>query len=290
MNTLQIWIAASRPKTLPISMGPALTGTLFAFSQGFFHPMLFMLTIATALGLQICANFANDYFDYMKGGDTNDRKGPLRVTQAGLVSLDQMKRALMICLGITAVLGCCLVWHGGWVIAFLVAISLLCAVLYTGGPFPLAYLGLGDLFVFLFFGPIATVGAYFLQTASFSWDPVFMGIGSGMLSVMPLVVNNIRDEEEDRTTHKKTLVVRLGKRFGQIEYLFCLAGGFFVPFLFCKQHPLCLISLLFLVPAYFLVRSVLTYTNPKELNTVLAKTGQVILLYHILFCLGWIAL
>ncbi|MBX9923753.1 MAG: 1,4-dihydroxy-2-naphthoate polyprenyltransferase [Rhabdochlamydiaceae bacterium] len=290
MNTLQIWVAASRPKTLPISIGPALTGTLLAFSEGFFHPMLFLMTIATALGLQICANFANDYFDFMKGADTNERKGPLRVTQAGLVSLDQMKKALMISLTITACLGCCLVWYGGFFMAVLVAISLLCAVLYTGGPFPLAYLGLGDLFVFLFFGPIATLGAYFLQTASFSWDPILLGIGSGMLSVTPLVVNNIRDEQEDFTADKKTLVVRFGKRFGQMEYLFCLALGALVPFLFCKQHPFCLISLLFIIPACFSARSVLTYTDPKELNAVLAKTGQVVLLYHILFCLGWIAL
>lgn len=290
MNTLQIWIAASRPKTLPISMGPTLTGTLLAFSQGFFHPMLFALTLATALGLQICANFANDYFDCMKGGDTNERKGPLRVTQAGLVSLSQMKKALMLALSITACLGCILVWYGGFFIAALIALSLLCAVLYTGGPFPFAYLGLGDLFVFFFFGPIATAGAYFLQTTSFSWDPVFLGIGSGMLSIMPLVVNNIRDEQEDRCTGKKTVVVRFGKRFGQIEYLLCLAVGTLIPFLFCVKHPLCLISLIFLIPASFLVHAIFTYKDPQELNAVLAKTGQVILLYHILFCLGWIAL
>lgn len=290
MNTLQIWVAASRPKTLPLSIGPALTGTLLAFSQGFFHPILFILTLATALGLQICANFANDYFDFIKGGDTSERKGPLRVTQAGLVSLSQMKKALMIALTITGCLGCFLVWYGGLFLAVLVAISLLCAVLYTGGPFPLAYLGLGDLFVFLFFGPIATLGAYFLQTTSLSWDPIFLGVGSGMLAVAPLVVNNIRDEEEDRKTQKKTLVVRFGKRFGLIEYLACLITGALVPFIFCQQHPLCLLSLLFVIPASFLVRTILTYSDSKELNAVLAKTGQTVLLFHILFCLGWIAL
>ncbi len=201
-----------------------------------------------------------------------------------------MKKALMIVLTITGCLGCFLVWYGGLFLAVLVAISLLCAVLYTGGPFPLAYLGLGDLFVFLFFGPVATLGAYFLQTASFSWAPIFLGIGSGMLAVAPLVVNNIRDEEEDRKTQKKTLVVRFGKRFGRIEYLVCLIIGALVPFIFCKQHPFCLLALLFAIPASFLVRTILTYSDSKELNAVLAKTGQVVLLFHILFCLGWIAL
>jgi 1,4-dihydroxy-2-naphthoate polyprenyltransferase len=290
MNSLQVWIAASRPKTLPICLGPALTGTLLAFSQGYFRPILFALTVATALGLQICANFANDYFDCIKGGDTSERKGPLRVTQAGLVSLAQMKTALMLAILITACLGSCLIWYGGFVIAALVALSLLCAVLYTGGPFPFAYLGLGDLFVFLFFGPIATFGAYFLQTSSFSWDPILLGAGSGMLSILPLAINNIRDEKEDRGTGKKTLVVRFGKRFGQIEYLLCVTFGALVPFFFCTRHPLCLASLIFLIPASFLVRTIFTFTAPHELNTTLAKTGKIIFLYHILFCLGWIAL
>jgi 1,4-dihydroxy-2-naphthoate octaprenyltransferase len=290
MNTLQIWIAASRPKTLPLSIGPALTGTFLAISEGFFHPLIAILTLATALSLQICANFANDYFDYLKGGDTPQRKGPLRVTQAGLVSISQMKNALIASFLIAAILSCFLIWYGGFYIAVFAALSLLCAFAYTGGPLPLAYLGLGDLFVFLFFGPIATFGAYFLQKGFFSWDPILLGIGSGMLAVMPLVVNNIRDEEEDRMTQKKTLVVRFGKRFGQFEYLFCPLAAALAPFLFLKNHPGCFLSLFFLVPSFFLICSVFKNKNPTSLNTVLAKTGQVSFLYHVLFCLGWIAL
>jgi 1,4-dihydroxy-2-naphthoate octaprenyltransferase len=288
MNILQIWVAASRPKTLPLAIGPALTGTILAFSEGFFRPLICMLTILTALSLQICANFANDYFDFIKGGDTKLRKGPLRITQAGLVSVPQMRNALVLSSLIATCLGCSLIFYGGFFLAVLVALALLSALLYTGGPFPLAYLGLGDLFVFIFFGPIATLGAYFLQTASFSWNPILLGSGSGMLAVMPLVINNLRDEEEDRTTRKKTLVVRLGKRFGQFEYIFSLAFGAFVPFLFWDHHPGCLIALLFIFPAFFLVRSIFTYKDPQELNNTLAKTGRVVLLYHILFCMGWI--
>ena len=245
------------------------------------------MTLFTALGIQICANFANDYFDFIKGSDTKERKGPLRVTQAGLVSLPTMKKALYISFGITALLGCCLVWHGGLVIAFLVALSLLSAALYTAGPFPLAYLGLGDLFVFLFFGPIAVAGSYFLQRGQFSWVPVLLGIGAGALSVTPLVVNNIRDRAEDLLANKKTLVVRFGKLFGQIEYIICLAVGSLVPFLFLREHPFCLFSLFFLIPAFPMVRALFTYSDPKDLNKILAKTGQVLLLYYFLFCIGW---
>ncbi len=287
MNSLQIWVAASRPKTLPISIGPALLGTIVALNEGFFNFFLFCMTLLTALGIQICANFANDYFDFVKGSDTEERKGPLRVTQAGLVSLPNMKRALFICFGLTACLGCYLVWHGGLTIAFLLALSLLFAALYTAGPLPLAYIGLGDLFVFLFFGPIAVSGAYFLQAGHFSWEPTLLGIGAGMLSVTPLAVNNVRDQEEDIVSNKKTLVVRFGKRFGQIEYVLCLLFGALTPLFFFKTHPFALLSLLFLIPSFSMIRTLFYYQDPKELNKILAKTGQLLLLYYLLLCIGW---
>ncbi len=287
MNSLQIWILATRPKTLPVSIGPALLGTLLAFSEGFFNLFLFCMTLCTALGIQICANLANDYFDFIKGSDTKERKGPTRVTQAGLVSLPTMKKALYISFGITALLGCYLVWHGGLIMAFLVALSLLSAALYTAGPFPLAYLGLGDLFVFLFFGPVAVAGSYFLQTHQFSWDPITLGLGAGALSITPLAVNNIRDREEDIVSNKKTLVVRFGKRFGQLEYIVCVAIGAIIPFFFCMAHPFCLLSLAFLVPSFFMVRTLFTYLDPRDLNKILGKTGQTLLLYYFLFCIGW---
>jgi 1,4-dihydroxy-2-naphthoate octaprenyltransferase len=287
MSTLRIWILAARPKTLPISIGPTLLGTLLAFNEGFLNLFLFCMTLSTALGIQICANFANDYFDFIKGSDTKERKGPTRVTGAGLVSLPTMRKALYISFGITALLGCYLVWHGGLIMAFLVAVSLLCAALYTAGPFPLAYVGLGDLFVFAFFGPIAVTGAYFLQTHHFSWDPVLLGISAGALSITPLSVNNIRDQAEDILANKKTLVVRFGKRFGQYEYIACILTSAFVPFLFYKGHPFCLLALAFLIPAFFMIRTLFTYSDPRDLNKVLAKTGQVLSIYYLLFCIGW---
>ncbi len=288
MNRLQIWTAAARPKTLPASIGLTLLGTLPAFSEGFFNPLLFCFTLLTALGLQISANFANDYFDCIKGADTEFRKGPLRVTSAGLVSLPSMRRALCISLGITALCGFYLIWHGGIIVTLLLSLSLLLAILYTGGPFPLAYLGLGDLFAFLFFGPVATAGAYFLQTKTFSWDVAFAGVGAGALSTALLSVNNIRDYEEDRISGKKTLVVRLGKRFGRTQYISCLLLAGIIPCFFIHTHPFCLLALLFWIPAYSPIRTLFSHQDPRKLNETLAQTGQVLLIYCLLLCIGWI--
>lgn len=287
MKSLQIWITAARPKTLPASVGLILLGSTLSISAGFFNPLLFLMTSLTALGIQISTNFANDYFDFIKGADTAERKGPLRVTQAGLVSLSTMKKALCISFGITALLGCYLIWHGGIAMTILVSLSLLLAAAYTGGPFPLAYLGLGDLFAFLFFGPIAVVGTYFLQAGTFSWNAALIGIGAGALSTALLSVNNVRDYQEDLSAKKKTLVVRFGKRFGQIEYLACLAIAWIVPFFFCKTHPFCLLCLLTWIPAFFTIKTLFSYSDPRQLNTVLAQTGQILLLYCLFFCIGW---
>lgn len=287
MNKISIWAAAARPKTLPISIGPALLGCILSLNEGYFNFFLFCMTVLCALGIQICANLANDYFDFIKGADTKERKGPLRVTQAGLVSLSQMKKGLFVSFGLTALLSSYLILHGGITIAILTSLSLLFAALYTAGPFPLAYLGLGDLFVFVFFGPVAVSGAYFLQTGFFAWTPAILGIGAGMLSVTPLAINNIRDEKEDLKANKKTLVVRFGKTFGLFEYVLCIASAAFVPLLFFKTHPFALLSELFLIPAFFMIRAIFTYKEPKELNDVLAKTGKLLLLYYFLLCIGW---
>ncbi len=288
MNTLSIWITAARPKTLAASICPVLLGTMLSFSQGICHLLLFCLTLATALGIQISTNLANDYFDFLKGADTSARKGPLRVTQAGFVSVKQIKKAILLSLSLTALLGLYLVLHGGWIISSLLALSLLLAVLYTGGPYPLAYLGLGDLFVFLFFGPVAVSGTYFLQRELFSLDACIIGMGVGALSTAILCVNNIRDQEEDFVAKKKTLVVRFGKRWGQIEYISCFAIAGALPFYFFHTHPWTLLSCGFLLPAIPCIKCALFFTDPKECNKLLAKTGQILLLYSLLFCLGWI--
>lgn len=288
MNTFQIWISAARPKTLSASISLTLIGSTLAFSEGFFNFPLFLITLLTALGIQVCTNFANDYFDFIKGADTAERKGPLRVTQAKLVSLPTMRRALYLLFGVTALLGCYLVWHGGILLALLLFLSLILAIIYTGGPLPLAYIGLGDFFAFLFFGPIPIIGAHFLQTKTLSYDAFLIGIGAGALSTALLSVNNIRDQKEDLVANKRTLVVRFGKLFGQLEYIFCISVATTVPFFFYNTHPFCLLSSLIIIPSIHTIRTLFTYTNPKELNTTLGQTGQILLLYSLLFCIGWV--
>ncbi|MBS0627547.1 MAG: 1,4-dihydroxy-2-naphthoate polyprenyltransferase [Verrucomicrobia bacterium] len=288
MNSLQVWITAARPKTLCASISPVVLGSILAFSDGAFKPLMFFFTLMTALGIQISTNLANDYFDFIKGADTKDRKGPLRVTQAGLSSLSNMKKAILLSLSFTTFVGLYLVLHGGLFIACLLFLSLLLAILYTAGPFSLAYLGLGDLFVFSFFGPVAILGTYFLQTKHLSLNPILVGLGIGAISTAIICVNNLRDIAEDALVNKKTLAVRFGKSFAKIEYLFCLTLPAFIPFFFITTHPFSLFSLLFLFPAIFCLRTVFTYKDPKELNNILVKTGQLLIIYTAFFSLGWI--
>lgn len=281
MKTLALWIIASRPKTWVASISPVLLGTALAYAQGQFNILLFLLTLATSMGIQITTNFANDYFDFLKGADTASRKGPLRITQAGLVSPRQMKRMVLIALAITAFSGCTLVAYGGLIISCLLALSLLFAILYTGGPAPLAYLGLGELFVFVFFGLAATGGTYFLQTGSWNLESFIAGIAPGALSTALLVLNNLRDIEEDRAARKKTLIVRFGSRFGQVEYCFCLLLSLIpIAYLGSKYPllPITFLSFLIFVPGL----SLPPLTHPLWFK----KTGQLIGAYSILFCLG----
>lgn len=216
------WALAARPKTWIASISPVLIGTSCALKEQRIDWILFFFTLITALGIQITTNFANDYFDFIKGADTKNRKGPLRVTQAGLVSLSQMRQLIIGALLVTMCTGLVLTLHGGWMIGALLAISLLLAIGYTGGPFPLAYLGLGEVFVLLFFGIAAGLGTYYLQTGEVSKEILIASIGPGALSTALLILNNLRDVEEDRMAGKRTLVVRFGTLFGEIEYHFML--------------------------------------------------------------------
>lgn len=287
MNRILIWTMACRPKTLIASISPVFIGTTLALQQGHFDLKIFLFTLATALGIQICTNFANDYFDFLKGADTDKRKGPTRVVQAGYVSLQQMKKGLFLCLFLTLLSGCYLIWHGGIFLSCLVALSLLLAVLYTGGPFPLAYLGLGELFVFLFFGLAAVSGTYYLQTGHITFTSMLAGIAPGCLSTAILIVNNVRDIDEDKQANKKTLVVRFGLTFGKIEYL----GSIFLTLLptlcFFPSHPFCLINFALLLPAIPSMRLMLNHTAPSQLNILFGQTGKLLWLYTLLFCLGW---
>ncbi len=287
MHALRIWTLATRPKTLILSVSPVLIGTTLAVTEQRFQFALFLFTLLTALGIQITANLANDYFDFLKGADTSTRKGPLRVMQAGLVSIDAMKAAMaLVALG-TAACGCYLIWVGGWCIATLLLLSLLLAFLYTAGPYPIAYLGLGELFVLPFFGPIATGATYYLQTGSFSGTAFVLGLSPGALSTAVLIINNMRDVEEDRVADKKTLPVRFGKTFGMYEYAACLALCLLTPLFFVFSHPFAALYLFTFFPALKTYRLLCDNRDPHELNALFGKTGQLLLLFTLLFCIGW---
>ena len=227
-----IWYLAARPKTLPAAVAPIVVGTAVAIHEGGFVWWVALLALMTALLLQIAANFANDAIDTKKGGDTADRTGPTRITAAGYVTYQQVMNATWITLGLAMICGIPLLVRGGLPFVILGIASLICAVAYTGGPFPISYLGLGEVFVFLFFGPIAVTGTAYLQTLSLSARSVAAAIPPGAIVVGILIVNNYRDRAEDARVNKRTVAVRVGARNTRIEYYAMLTIAAVSPFVF----------------------------------------------------------
>lgn len=287
MNRVQVWTHAARPKTLVAGISPALIGATLAISQGYFDPLLFLLTLLTGLCIQIGTNLSNDYFDFIKGADTGARKGFMRVTQAGLVSPAAMKRAIVATFAIAFLCGCYLIFQGGIGIAAMLAIYILLSILYTAGPYPLAYLGLGDLLVLFLYGPGAVLITYRLQTGTLSWEAFLAGLCPGALSMAILIVNNVRDIDEDRAANKKTLPARFGKTFGKGQFLFAIALAFFPTLFFYSAHPFSLLALLALLPALPLMREMVKNQDPRLLNQLFGKTAKLLWLFTLLFCVGW---
>ncbi len=281
MKQALIWLEATRPKTLIISLMPVLIGTSFAVHQGAFSLLTCLITLLTALCIQIGTNFANDYYDCLKGADTASRKGPRRMTQAGLISLSKMKLATFLTFSSVALLSFYLAARGGPIFSLLTTLSIAFGILYTGGPKPLAYLGLGEVFVFIFFGPVATAGAAYLQTLTFSWEAVFLGFTPGFLASAVLVLNNLRDIEEDRRASKKTLAVRFGKRFTQYEYTSFILLGCLLPLAFGWW-----LSAFALIPALIPLKTVWLYKSEMELHPPFVQTGQIGFLTAALIAFG----
>lgn len=287
---LKHWILAARPKTLWAGICPVIIGTVLAAGNGFFHWQSALAALAAALLIQIGTNFANDYFDFMKGADTKDRLGPVRATQAGLISPQAMKTAFIVTFVFAFLIGLYLIIRGGWPIVMIGLCSILCGILYTGGPFPLGYNGLGDLFVFVFFGPVAVGGTYYVQALSLSNDVLVASLAPGLFSTAILAVNNLRDMEEDRKTGKRTLAVRFGQRFARREYLFCVLFGSFIPlFIYATSQirPWSMLTVLVFIAALPVIRTVY-FAEGRILNTALARTGLLLLLYTLLFSVGWL--
>lgn len=285
-----VWFLAARPKTLWASVAPVVVGAAMAEGDGVFHAPSALTALACAVLIQVATNFANDLFDFEKGADTESRQGPLRVTQAGFVTPGTMKRGIAAVLTLTLLGGLYLVWRGGWPAALIGLFSVAAGLLYTGGPRPLGYLGLGDLFVLVFFGPVAVAGTYYVQTLSVNLTVVAAGLAPGLLSVAILAVNNLRDADEDRRTGKRTLAVRFGRGFVRAEYVAAVVAACLLPlalYLVSGQRPWSAATAVVVVAALPAFRRIFVSEGPS-LNPVLAYTAKLLLLYSALFSVGWV--
>jgi len=285
---MKSFILAIRPKTLIASISPVLIGTSMAFASGSFVFWVFAFTLLTGLGIQISCNIANDLFDYLKGADTQERKGPIRVTASGLLTVAQVKLLTFGVMGLTAGLGTFLIYRGGLIIALLIALALVLALAYTAGPFPLSYLGIAEWFVLVFFGPVATGFTYYLQTLTFDTAPFIAGLAPGLISCGILIINNLRDRHQDREAGKKTLVVRFGSAFGNWEYSLCMALACFIPFFVSQGHPFVLLSTICILPALLLSKTAFQIHTPEEYNPLFGKTGSFLALFTLSFSAGFV--
>ena len=285
------WLLASRPKTLPAALAPVLIGTAMALADGKVHWLSAALAAFGALMIQIGTNYANDYFDFVKGSDAHDRLGPTRATAAGWVTPQAMKRAYMIVFGLAALAGLYLLWRAGWPVLVIGIFSIAAGIMYTGGPFPLGYNGLGDVFVFIFFGLVAVGGTYYVQALQINWLVVLAGIAPGLFSTAILTVNNLRDVREDRRSGKHTLPVVWGERFGRLEYVVSVVSACLVPIVLILLTGAHYFSIAAVFAGFLAIPSIriLYREQPGRIyNSVLAQTGKVLLVYSILFSIGWI--
>ena len=283
------WLLAARPKTLPASATPVLVGLALAFHDGAFHFLPALVTLVCALLLQIGSNITNDYFDFMKGADDENRIGPQRVTQSGLLQPKTVRRGMVIVFLAAFLLGLYLVWFSGPVILLVGVACIFFAVLYTAGPFPLAYIGLGEVFVFVFFGMVAVCGTYFVQTHTWTLGACVTSLPVAAISTAIIVVNNYRDIDSDRRAGKKTLAVRMGRNATRIEYAALVFSAYLTPIALFVSGTFSwsiLLPLLTIPLAIRLAQTMHRTTDGARLNRALAQTGQLLLLFGITYAIG----
>jgi 1,4-dihydroxy-2-naphthoate octaprenyltransferase len=288
LTSLQIWLLASRPKTLPAAASGVITGTALALHDGHFRFGPALAALFVALLLQIGSNLANDVYDYERGADAGERHGPMRVTQARLLTPAQVKLGMGAVFGLAALLGIYLAFAAGWVVILIGLAAILSAIAYTGGPFPLGYYGLGDLFVFLFFGVAAVAGTYFVQAGTVSAQAWWMCLPIGWLIVDILVVNNLRDIKADTAAGKRTMAVRMGEQGSRIQYLILLVMSYLILPLLVLFKILPWTSLLawLSLPLGWRTWLIVREQVGRPLNAALAGTGQTTLVYSLLFFIG----
>ena len=303
LSRTRAWVLAARPQTLPAAAAPVVVGAGLAWHTDVFALLPTLAAFVGAALIQIGTNFANDYYDAIQGADTDAREGFTRVTQSGLIAPQSVKRAMYLTFAAAIVVGSYLVYVGGLPILLVGLLSVASGIAYTGGPYPLGYHGLGDLFVFVFFGVIAVMGTYYVQATAVLADPLSIGIPpqtvtwTAFLASLPvaalstniLVVNNIRDREEDVTTGKRTLAVRFGYRFSRLQFAGLAGVAYVIPgWLWLAEGfgPTVLLPLLTLPIAVVLTRTVRTETSGAALNPALETTGKLLAAYSALFGLG----
>ncbi len=288
VSPIDAWILAVRPKTLPASVSPVVIGIAAARHDNQFAVLPALAAMAGAMLLQIGVNLANDYFDYQKGVDTAARLGPVRVTQSGLIAPARVKLAMIASLLGAAVVGLYLLKAAGWPVLIIGIASILAALAYSGGPYPLASHGMGDIFVFIFFGPVAVCGTYYVQALQLPRQVVWLSVPIGLLITAIIVVNNLRDISTDAGSGKKTLAVILGARRTRLEFVVLLAGAFGTPaalYLFAGFSGWVLLPLLSLPVSIPVLRSV--HRNEGALlNRTLVQTAALALLYSLLLAAG----
>ncbi|MBI9074923.1 MAG: 1,4-dihydroxy-2-naphthoate polyprenyltransferase [Desulfatibacillum sp.] len=285
---IKTWMMAIRPKTLPAGAAPVILGLALAWENGLCW-WAALATLACCMLLQIGANLVNDYFDFAHGVDDKDRLGPDRVTQKGLLAPGRVRAAFMFCFGLAFLLGVLLAFRGGWVIVCIGLASIATAYLYTGGPKPLSYLGLGEIFAFIFFGPVAVGGTYYLQTLTISKTVLVAAMGPGFLAAMLMSVNNLRDMASDTRTGKRTLAIMLGNRRTRIFSLSLLLMSWLIPLIYLGDHPGKWIVIAAPLSAQ-LFRHHWTELSRAPIgpgmNDILAAVGQFTFVYALLFAVG----
>ncbi len=292
MSPVKVWLMASRPRTLPAAVAPVLVGTALAATVDVFRVGVFIAALLGAIFIQIGTNLSNDYSDAQRGADTEDRLGPVRVTAGGLVPPKQVLQGVYVAFGLAVLCGIYLIWKSGWELLIIGVLSIAAGVLYTGGPRPYGYEGLGEVFVFLFFGVVAVAGSTFAQVEEFPWEAFVLAVPVGLLASAILVVNNVRDLDTDRRVGKNTLAVRLGRPRTRTMFAVMVYGAFLTAPLAILAEPLELwlfLPWLALPLAANLVRTVRNHADGPTLNGALAATGQLQLVFCVLLAAGILA-
>lgn len=291
-SAVEAWFLACRPRTLVTSVAPVALGSAVAWNHGRFHLLAAVIALLGAMLIQIGTNLANDYFDFLSGADTDERLGPQRAAQQGWIRPETLRNAMIAVFSLAFLSGLYLVFRAGWPLIVIGVVSIAAGVLYTGGPKPLGYIGLGDVFVFIFFGPVAVTGTYYVQALQWSWTPLVASIPIGLLATAVLVVNNLRDRTTDAKVGKNTLAVRFGAEFARLEFIACIILSYAVVAVGVVVEPLgfpwlSLFVLASLPLAGTEIRAIMG-KDGRDLNPHLGGTARLCLGFAFVLCLAFV--